>query len=240
MQEQLEPIAFVDTNVLLDIFSCHDLAGHYDRCGADAAASDRAAIYRRARAREGLVLAIYLHQRRARTVSLRSEPMEILQQRVPSSEGDKFETHFTVLFVQFVFPTILSGWDVSVMDCDDDCAASKADALLVDSARESGLPVVSNEGHSPTGYAPKFLNKYAMEQGVHVTTPREFLPPDFDVAEATAWFLERVEVEAPRYLSSCENQEILRDSWRWMLGYFRHTLRGETAGSDELLAVELL
>ena len=64
---QIEPsqlLAVVDTNVLLDIYSCHDVSNSYEQgaqIDTEAFVDSGEAVYRRARARESLILAMYFH-----------------------------------------------------------------------------------------------------------------------------------------------------------------------------------
>lgn len=82
--------AVVDTNVLLDVYSCHDVAKTYDdvhsRLGV-AAVDERSVVYRRARAQESLWLAIYFNKIGATTFSLHHESVELLTARVPPAPG---------------------------------------------------------------------------------------------------------------------------------------------------------
>lgn len=50
--------AILDTNVLMDLYSCHELIRTYDQAGITA--HSREAVYRRARARGALLLAVFL------------------------------------------------------------------------------------------------------------------------------------------------------------------------------------
>ena len=72
----LTSYAVTDTNVMLDIYSCHDVSLNYDalhgRIGV-AALDDPSIVYRRARARESLFLAMHFHKVKAVTYSLHSE-----------------------------------------------------------------------------------------------------------------------------------------------------------------------
>jgi hypothetical protein len=81
-------VAVLDTNAFLDVYSCHDVmrdyALLYEQVG-NAAAEARKIIYRRARSRESLLLAIHLHNIGARTVTLQSELLDQLEMAAPSN-----------------------------------------------------------------------------------------------------------------------------------------------------------
>ena len=99
--ESQDLLAVVDTNVILDVVSLHDLSQTYERLGADGVDTPDA-VYRRSRARESLLLAIYFHKAKAVTYSLHSEPVAILTTKVDPTSEDALETHYTKLFIHFV------------------------------------------------------------------------------------------------------------------------------------------
>src|ERR1700722_12729673 len=104
-------VAVVDTNVFLDIYSCHDLAGTYDRVGA-AGVDSPEALYRRARARESLLLAMYLHRIGANVFGLGAEILAKLQANVDPPVRHRFEPTFTRLMANFIMVRVLNGWQI--------------------------------------------------------------------------------------------------------------------------------
>jgi hypothetical protein len=81
--------AVLDTNAFLDVYSCHDVFRDYEALYANmgqAAAADPKCVDRRAR--ESLLLAIYLHQLRVATVTLQDELLE-----VPATDEPTLSSH---------------------------------------------------------------------------------------------------------------------------------------------------
>ena len=93
--------AVMDTNVLVDIFSCVDLEREA-RKAEDPGSS--ASVYRRARVRESLVLAWWLHEHHATTWGLEFELRRQLAALVPPADTRQFGTHYTTRFIHFVRP----------------------------------------------------------------------------------------------------------------------------------------
>jgi hypothetical protein len=86
----------IDTNVLLDLYSCHDFEAVVVKHGADLVAiSHPDTIYRRARAREAVILAVYLDRIEATTLSLQHEALDLIQRHVPPTARTSFGTQFT-------------------------------------------------------------------------------------------------------------------------------------------------
>jgi hypothetical protein len=93
MTDLSELVAVLDTNVKLDIYSCHDFVRTADDAITKATGTPVAALeeprvtYRFARARESLLLAMYLHARSAKTFSLHRELVDRLTTSGPSRQG---------------------------------------------------------------------------------------------------------------------------------------------------------
>jgi hypothetical protein len=93
---------------------CHELTAAfsdvYGRLG-DAAIDALAVVYRRARARESLLLATHLNKVKATTYSLHFEPVDLLARRAPPAPGGAtMESDFTNVFVHFVKDYVLPDW----------------------------------------------------------------------------------------------------------------------------------
>ena len=108
------PIAVVDTNVLLDIYSCHDLVGSFDLAHqslGDGVLGDPSFLYRRERARSSLLLAVYLDRIKATTCSLNAEPIAMMLRSAPPMGGGlDLRSDFTTFVVYFVKDHVLSDW----------------------------------------------------------------------------------------------------------------------------------
>ena len=235
--EEVELLAVLDSNVLMDISSCHDAYDTYGELGFDAPAEHRRAIYRRARARESLLLAMYLHKVGAVTYCLYEAATKLFE-RVPASSPE-FPSHFAVVYAQLVQDRLLGGWKCR-MDPDPPVAELKggaADSHLVDFARQHGLPLISNEGLTPEGSRLSGIHKKAARAGVRILAPREFYGAQIDKPNEIASFLERFKTEAPEFFRGEPNERQLIDAVEWTFGYYRHVLLGETVGQDEPVAV---
>lgn len=241
LQVDTEAIAaVVDTNVLVDLFSCHDVFEEYERLGAGAAVADPRAVYRRARARESLLLAMHFQGVGAYTYSVR-EPLRIMLQRVDPEAHDAWPTHYTKVFVHFVRERLLPNWRPCMpTDQLDDPVGNAADAALVSYASTHGLRIVSNEASTPTGIRSDKLRKKAAAAGVVVVTPKEFYDGLIDEAREIQAFLERFRTHAPGYIASHPEPSIISDTLGTLDGYFRHTLLGETKGEAQPVKVAVV
>jgi hypothetical protein len=218
-------VAVVDTNVLIDVYSCHDLTSTYEQVGVEALDSS-SAIYRRARARESLLLVIYLHRVRARTYSLHSEPLDVLTTNVDPQDDATFETHFTKMVVNFVLPVVLPGWDAVRPDTPTRETGNAADAALIAYAKKSGLPLITNEGFTSTGYFEGKIARRARAEGVAVFFPHQFYAQKIDEAAEIEDFVRRFVTNAPAFTDARQRPELVRATLDHMEGYFRHVLLG--------------
>jgi hypothetical protein len=152
MQSSNQPIAVVDTNVILDTHSVHDVLGAYDKQHANLNAPEL--VYRRARARESLLLMIYFNKIKAATLGLHSELLAQLTKNAPPEAipGTSFEADFTRMFIWFVKDYVLPDWDMQVQAEPGGERGNAADSVLVTAAAQRGLPLITNEGFSKDGY----------------------------------------------------------------------------------------
>lgn len=95
-------VAVVDTNVLVEVHSVHDVT--------DARPRDEAKRW--ANARDSLLLAIHFHETRATTYSIH-EIAEVMQARVPPTVRTP-EGLFAGLVAHFVADRVLNGWNSAV------------------------------------------------------------------------------------------------------------------------------
>jgi hypothetical protein len=229
----------LDTNVKLDIYSCHDVTGSHDPAitarGA-AALHEPRMVYRRARARESLLLAIHLHKVGATTFNLHHESIALLTRTAPPTAvgGQSIEAEFVVFFLHFVKDYILPNW-LPVMPREPGSEMSNiADTALLDVAREHGLPLITNEGYTPDGIRDEKLRKRALDAGVRVFTPREFYADKIDETAEVAWFLGKFVEEMPDFLAAREREmgkrDLAEDVLKLIHGYYRLVLLGQSEG----------
>jgi hypothetical protein len=235
--EPTDLTAVLDTNVLHDIFSCHDVFNMYEKVGEDE--TDGAyAVYRRDRVGGSLVLAMHLHNMGGKTFSLRGEPLRKLLENVDPNADDDFRTHYVKMFLGFVRPRLLGNWYPGMPSEEAvEPTGSKADAFLIDYAKQHGLPLITNEGFSPDGIRNEKMRKKAIAACVRVFTPREFYAGRVDEQSEIRTFLRRFDRRAPRYIAAYSRPVVARDSLGWMSGYYRHVLLGETAGRSTPVGV---
>jgi hypothetical protein len=230
--------AVTDTNVLLDIYSCHDLSTAYDQAYArlgGGAVDDLAVVYRRARARESLLLAMHFNKVKAATCSLHFEPLDLLTRRAPPAPGGAtLESDFTTVFIYFVKDYVLPDWTTQMPTQPGGEAGSDADKAYVAFAKEHGLPLITNEGYGQNGIVDEKMRKLAKDEGVAVFAPREFYAGKIDEAVEIEAFLRRFKEQAPAYMEERKRdlgEDNIGEVLTWIFGYYRMILRGEVEGS---------
>jgi hypothetical protein len=235
MKMTVEPTVVLDTNAFLDVFSCHDLFDAYDRAGPGAPIDADDLIYRRARAREGILVAILFHHRRAISFTLREARVQLMRLVKPPEEGT-FPGHFTTMFVNFVCPTILGEWTSGVpyYRKKKEPAKSKADDFYVKFAKKNGIPLISQEGYGPKGMKPikkGDIRSKAAAAGVQVFTTRDYYKAaNRNETADIEWFLNRFDREATEYIEKQRNPAAMENALLHMFGAYRHVLRGESKG----------
>jgi hypothetical protein len=239
--EQLEfdkPIAVLDTNVVLEAVSCVDLVKLYNN-QPDIDPLSPEATLRRQKARESLLLSIYLNSIKATTYSI-FESMRITVREVDPNANDEFENHAMIIWTHYVKDKVLPDWVMtSPSSGDDEPTGNRADALLVERAKEHGVPLISHEGLSVAGIDPKSgIRRKAAAAGVTIVTPKEFYGNMDELLQA-ALFMKRYADGAEGHIRSSTHPGIMRESMLWLDGYYRHILYGITKGRSEPLPIRL-
>lgn len=216
-------IAVVDSNVFLEVWSCHDLAQAYEQPEETPDLARKRAL-RWARARDSLLLAIYFHQIRAATYGLK-EAYSMLAGIVDPDADTTVETHFTTFFSHFVKDCVLKRWMPAVQIVD--LKGNAADAALLGYAREHALPLITNEGYSHLGLRDEKLRKAAKDADVAVFTPREFWTGKLAPERATDWFLRTFARKAPTFIHRHPRPHIAEDTLRLMFGIYGEALDAE-------------
>jgi hypothetical protein len=220
--------AVVDTNVILDIFSCHDLDATYTRLGAAAAIDDRNARYRRARVRGSMLLAMYLNASRATTYSLHAEAVAKLTEKAPPKDTTSFLPAFTTEIVHFIKDRLFSEWVAGTSKEPETARGDAADELLIAKAKYFGVPVITNEGFKPSGIVDEKMRALAKGAGVVAVTPEEFYAGKLDEATAIADFLARFRQFAPDRIRT--GRKHVPRLLSTVFGYYQHVLLGVTKG----------
>jgi hypothetical protein len=222
-----EVVAVVDTNVLLDLHSCHDLVHSYDKSGGPETPET---TYRRKRAKEGLTLAIYLHETRATTWSVASEPVARMLANVDPNAGDTLEFHYAMLFSNYVLPHVLHGWAPGMPPTPDPAmTGNRADAALVAYAQQHGKPLITNEGisHSGTRNTDKWLLKRARAAGVQIFSPEDFYQGKINVRRAARRFIAAFRRGVWDFVQTMPKPAFVSETVPLIDGYFRFVLLNE-------------
>ena len=233
-----KPIAVLDTNVVLEAISCVDLVKLYNN-QPDLDPTGPEATLRRQKARESLLLSIHLNTIKATTYSI-FEPMRIAVREVDPNAHGEFENHAMVIWTHYVKDEVLPDWVMtSPSDGEGEPTGNRADALLVERAKEYGVPLISHEGLSVAGIDSKSgIRKKAAAAGVTIVTPREFCGEMAELLES-ALFMKRCADGAEAHAQAASHPKLMRESMLWLQGYYRHILHGITAGRNEPLPIRL-
>jgi hypothetical protein len=200
-------VAVVDTNVMIDLHSCHDhtrvLHPALSEVG-DAAWLKTDVWYRGTRARDAVLLAIYLDQIKATTWGSHGEFVEKLAKIVPPAPekdgGQDWELDFATNVIHFVREFLLANWTHAMPLPAEGERGNAADKWLVAEALRLNVPLISNEGLRIDGSIDqaKNIRKLATGAGITVVTPRDFFNGRIDeVAAADAFqvrFIEQLNI----------------------------------------------
>lgn len=203
--------AIIDTNVLVDLYSCSDLLHEYESLGqADLAKAMQTpkAIWRRARARESLLLGWHFHTIGAQTFHLVTEQIEILMRPEVAKPGQgSFTGAFATIFINFVKERVLSEWNSGTNEnVGKGMNGTRIDNLLLATAKRAGLPLITNEGYSETGVSDIKLRGKCVAQGVPVFIPRHFWIGKLDAKLEGTRLLQRFDEMAPPYLAAADTR----------------------------------
>jgi hypothetical protein len=242
-------VGVLDTNVVLDLHSVHDFAREYEKRHPTlgvAAIDHPEVVFRRCRARESLLLGIYLDSIDGATYSNGIEALRMLVGNVPPDD-ETIERHYTGLYIWFMKELLLSRWQARAVPIEPgweknlsrspvlteaertEPTGSRADAWLVATAKRMGLPVITHEGFTATGYAPGGIARRAKVEGVQVLFPKQVYAGQFDESAAIDRFLQRFAEAAPAYLKENPSHT---GAMNLMWNLVRHLLLGETDGRD--------
>jgi len=221
----VKPSAVLDTNVLLAIYSWHDLLDAMERTlGQDPTANLTHADIQfwAQRARAAFILALFFNERRWATWSPPNELTRTLMSKAPPvGEEHGPKSNFVRLFVYFIKEKLLPDW-LAGGDrlSDESIIGNGVDELCLNAATEHSIPLVSWDGHGPNGLDPqKFISREARERGIDLVTPEELLSREkFDPTKAVERFFARWDRHAPVYIFG-------NPGARETLEYFRHFYR---------------
>lgn len=196
--------AIVDTNVLLEITSWHDVLNAYKNVEVEEPETPYMR-HRRARVRESILLGIYLHKQKAVTYSLVSELVDLLARHAPPEARD-FNTEYAKVVIHYIFDDIWRDWRKVGPDRGSgvEPRAHAADRELVRVAQAYRLPLITNEGNTPEGINENNgMRKLARANGVTLVTPKEFWERKLDPEVEIRCFQRHL---AKRQESFCRNR----------------------------------
>jgi len=233
-----KPIAVIDTNVIVDAISCVHMVKHYDAHPNIGPAAPESTL-RRQKARESLLLSMYLNSSEATTYSI-FEATRITVREIDPNADDAFENHALKIWIHYVKDNVLPNWVmIGPSSGDGEPLGNGADALLVQKAKEFGVPLISHEGVTVDGINSKSgIRKKAYDAQVKIMTAREFYG-DMDEQEQSGRFMLGYARGAEAYARRNAEPTIMRESMLWLQGYYRHILYGITEGYTEPLPVRL-
>jgi hypothetical protein len=221
-------VAVLDTNVQLEVHSCHDLdevATALTNSLVDVPIGHPKLEYRRRRVRDSLLMVAHFDRIGASTYCLHFEAVEMLLRRAPP--GASATAAFTTQFLYFVKDYVLPNWQSLMPKEAETVKGRAADDELIDRALEFGVPLITNEGNTETGSDhsdPKKIPYKAMVRGVKVYSPREYIAGKFDPEVEATRFLDRFAREAPGYIRGhCEKfgPDGIADALNWINKYYR-------------------
>jgi hypothetical protein len=210
------PTLVIDTNVLIDVHSCHDYTLPLDKAleeHGEAGAWQPNVQFRGYRARAALLLALYLHETGATTYGSHGEFLEKIVALVPPAPdepgGRNWELDYTSQFIYFVRDHVLTGWNHTTPAVPETERGSAGDQWLVNEAARLKVPLVSNEGlRTDFTLDPKRrgIRKMADEAGVQVLIPRKVFAGKMDEHRSSERFLQRFTDEAVRHVRGRTDQ----------------------------------
>ena len=204
----------VDTNVMLDLFSWHNLME--ERARPDASLRDDNVRYRIARHGAALRLAVWFHENEATTLSLKREGLRLFLRCVPPKpSGTDLNSDYTTTFINVIKPRALPGWHAGTTDVDANISGDEADGSLVREAKRLNVPLVTNEEKEKGT-----VRKTAALANVRVVSPRELLTSKGFDERAVAAFLDKLAA-----LVNEEPSDGRRDFMAQMLRTWKFVLR---------------
>jgi len=177
----LAPNAVLDTNVMLSIYSWHDLVEVMERVGK---IDPRATLhrpdvqFRAQRLRWGFLLSLFLDEKGWATICPFEEFTRKMEDKVnPNKAEHDTRVGYTTLYAHFIKDLILTGWKAGADTEDHALVGDDVDVHCAKRAETFSVPLISWEGVSHTGEIDndKTIRKEALQRGVVVVTPQELL-----------------------------------------------------------------
>ena len=222
-------VAVVDTCVLADVFSCHDLieAIRVTKC------EDDNVRYRRARVQESMILIEYLHRKRLATFSLRDELWKVFERNVPADPVSE-KTEFPKIAFDFLAQNIWRDWTPVVQDPDwgEEPSNNKADDALIEIARRYAIPLITNEGYGRDGTLDRRnrMRKRCIASGVDVVSPKAFWDKKIDPRSAERRIRRSFDKREDRFILGHPNVSAARYMMQIVRNYLGYVLPEKSPG----------
>jgi hypothetical protein len=176
--QQSDPHAVLDTNVGFTIYSWNDLIkamADLQTKNGTVSLSDPALAYRKRRARSAFFLALFLNERKWKTLAPPNEYQRTLVTVVPPNS---VAANFTKLFLHFIKDHLLLDWEAGSFSLSDDIniKGNDVDLLCLNWAQQYQIPLISWEGDTPTGPDPtRLIPREAKARGINLVTPERLM-----------------------------------------------------------------
>lgn len=188
----------LDTNVVFEQMTIADLDRAAERFGDSPEFRHR--LYR---ARDSIILAWYFHRRQWTTGSAFTEVTGQIFKQVPNDDPT-VAMAFTTVVGHFVLPHVVPGWKACGFEgVPPNLKGRDIDDFLLAAAKEERIPLITNEGNGLNGVSsddPKKLRRKAIEAGVQVFTPAQFLRTSgVDYRRSSQEFLTAYDRQLPKF-----------------------------------------
>lgn len=191
-----KPIAVVDTNIFLDLYSWHDWHQQFESRAPAVILrpdlTDAKSVWRKARAREALLLAMYLTKINATTLSLSEGLIQLKTKPFVNATGGQraWNDAYIRTYIWYVKEQIFRGWTESMKI--SEAAGSAADDEMLAFAKDHALPLITSEGYTPDGINDQNrMRKRARLAGVQVVRAADYYVGKIDEEEESQLFLQK-------------------------------------------------
>lgn len=127
----------IDTNIFLEVYSCHDITKAIKHNKEDA-------LIRKTKAKESFMLFLYLNAIKQKCFLLEDEAIKLILQRVPPADI-KYEQWFTTMFIYFIKDYLLQDVIFNKIDNPDKVSGTNADNLLLHYAASNNIAIATRD-----------------------------------------------------------------------------------------------
>lgn len=219
------PMAIVDTNVCLEIYSWYDFLEAAQKVFErdPTATLEHPEIQLRAqRARYAFGVSLLFNERSWATLVAYNEVGRTIVDRVPPDAVEHgARSNFVRLYAHFIKDNLLPSWHAGGdLAADAEKTGNDVDRLCLELAEQHKIPLISWEGSGRKRAKSKLIPKEAARRGIDLVTPKAFVQRErFSGTDAARRFFASWDELAPRYLAenpgARETMEVARHFyWR--------------------------